>query len=70
MNFSDYYGLRERAKAAGVEDSPSLKMLLHLLQAKEVAVKHHRDYLMEMNNWERNCFKCVEDEIKKAGGVE
>ena len=70
MNYLNYLGLRERAKAAGVEDSLALKQLLHLIQAKNVAIKHHREYLKEMNEWERNCFKCVEEEIKKAGGVE
>lgn len=70
MVFGDYYRLRERAEKAGVEDSSALKQLLQLLQAKELAIKHHREYLREMNEWEKTCAKCVEDEIKKVGGVD
>lgn len=68
MKFEDYIQLRNRAKKAGVENSNSLNQLLHLLQAKSVAIEYHKEYMKRMNEWEKNCAKEVEEEIRKAGG--
>ena len=66
MNFKEYLKLKDRATKAGVEDSSALKQLLHFIQAKNVAVKHHNAFMREMNEWERNCTELVEREIKDA----
>lgn len=67
MKFEDYMGLKDKAKKAGVENSSALKQLLHLIQAKSVAVECHKEYMHRMNEWEKNCAKAVEEEIRKAG---
>ena len=67
MKFIDYHELRQRAEEAGIKDSSALKQLLHLIQAKQVAIRHHEKYLEEMNRWERNCYECVVEEINKVG---
>ena len=71
MTFNDYIKLSDRAREAGVaEDNPALSQLLHLLQAKQKAKKHFKAYLCDMNKWEKNCAKWVEDAIRKAGEQE
>ena len=63
MTFNDYFELKERARDAGVADHPALKQLLHLIQAKQKAKDHFEAYLHDMNEWEKNCAKTVEDAI-------
>ena len=71
MTFNDYIELRDRVREAGVaEDHPALKQLLHLIQAKQKAKDYFEKYLRDMNKWERNCAKDVEDAIKEAGEQE
>ena len=68
MTFNDYIKLKDRARETGVaEDNPALTRLLHLIQAKQKAKEHFEAYLRDMNEWEKNCAKDVEDAIKKAG---
>lgn len=68
MTFNDYIELRDRARDSGVaEDNQALTRLLHLIQAKQKAKEHFEAYLHDMNEWEKNCAKYVEDAIKKAG---
>lgn len=62
MRFEDYFELKDRA--AGI-DCPALSQLLHLIQAKDVAIKHHKAYLLEMHKWERDCAAAVEQAIKE-----
>lgn len=64
MTFKDYAELRERAKDAGIEQHPSLTQLLHLLQAKHKAQDYFKAYMRDMNKWEKNCAKTVEDAIR------
>ena len=71
MTFNDYFKLKNRARDAGIaEDHPSLIQLLHLIQAKQRAKDHFKAYLRDMNKWERNCAKDVEDAIKEEGEQE
>ena len=68
MTFNDYIELRDRAREAGVaEDHPTLKQLLHLIQAKQKAKDHFKAYLRDMNKWEKNCAEGVLDAIREAG---
>lgn len=68
MTFNDYIELRDRAREAGIaEDHPTLKQLLHLIQAKQKAKDHFKAYLRDMNKWEKNCAEGVEDAIREAG---
>lgn len=66
MNGNDYVKLREKAKEAGLREHPALIQLLHLLQAKNKAQKHFRAYMRDMNEWEKNCARDVEDAIRKV----
>lgn len=68
MTFKDYRELEERAKAAGIKSNPALTQLLHLLQAKDMAQKHYKAYLRDMNEWEKNCASWVERAIREAEG--
>lgn len=65
MTFKDYVELKERAKDAGIERHPALTQLLHLLQAKNKAQDHFKAYMRDMNTWEKNCAKIVEDAIRE-----
>lgn len=65
MNSNDYVKLKERAKEAGLEDHPSLIQLLHLLQGKHKVQDHYRAYMRDMNEWEKNCARSVEEAIRK-----
>lgn len=65
MTLKDYMELKERAEKAGVQDSSALKQLLHIIQTKNVAIRNHKHFLQEMNEWEKNIAKCVEQEIKE-----
>ena len=56
MNSNDYVKLKERAKEAGLEDHPSLIQLLQ---------DHYRAYMRDMNEWEKNCARSVEEAIRK-----
>lgn len=67
MTFADYMELKERATKAGVENSPSLKQLLHLIQATGIAKSHFEAYMYEMNEWEKELAKVIEEEIRQAG---
>lgn len=71
MTFNEYIKLSDRAREAGIaEDNPALSQLLHLLKAEQRAKKHFKAYLCDMNKWEKNCAKWVEDAIRKAGEKE
>lgn len=65
MTFKDYMELKERAEKAGVQDSSALKQLLHLIQGKKIASEYYKRYMNEMNEWEKNIAKSVEQEIKE-----
>lgn len=67
MNYNDYAKLRERAREVGLGEHPALTQLLHLLQVKHKVQNHYKAYMCEMNNWEKNCARDVEDAIRKAG---
>lgn len=66
MTFEQYIDLKNTATQAGLGDHSSLKQLLHLLQAKELAKKQFRVYLSKMNEWELNCAKTVRECIEKC----
>lgn len=68
MNRNDYIKLRERAREVGIGEHPALIQLLHLLQAKHKVQNHYKAYMRDMNAWEKNCARDVEDAIRKAGG--
>ena len=71
MTFNDYFELKVRVRDAGIaEDHPALKQLLHLIQAKQKAKDYFEAYLRDMDKWEKNCAKAVEDAIKEAGETE
>lgn len=61
MNVNDYVKLRERAREAGLGEHPALIQLLHLLQGKRKVQDHYRAYMRDMNEWEKNCARDVED---------
>lgn len=65
MNYNDYAKLKERAKEVGLEEHPPLIQLLHLLQAKHKVQNHYRAYMRDMNEWEKNCARSLEEAIKK-----
>lgn len=67
MNVNDYVKLRERAREAGLGEHPALTQLLHLLQVKHKVQGYYKAYMCDMNNWEKNCARDVEDAIRKAG---
>lgn len=69
MNFSDYAGLEKRAEAHGLGDDPSLAQLLHIIQFKEAVVNGHRKTMRELDVWEKNIAKAVEQRIKEAEGL-
>jgi hypothetical protein len=66
MNVNDYVKLREKAREAGLGEHPALIQLLHLLQGKHKAQDHYRAYMRDMNEWEKNCARDVEDAIRKV----
>ena len=66
MLFDDYMKLKERAEEVGVGDDPCLKRLLHLLQFKDVVIRHHRSCMRELHEWERSFALEVESRIKEA----
>ena len=68
MKFEDYIKLKTEAKEAGI-NSPALKQLIHIMQAKDIAVKHHNMYMREMNAWEKNIAIDVKQQIKEACSV-
>ena len=65
MNFSDYMELKQECKRVGIEDDTCLAQLLHMLQAKRVAVDAHNSYMKHMNEWENNIAKTVMERIKQ-----
>ena len=65
MKFKDYIELKIEAEEAGV-NSPALGELLHILQAKDIAICHHIRYLREMSEWERNLADEVKAQIREA----
>lgn len=69
MNFSDYAELGKRAEAHGLGDDPSLAQLLHIIQFKEAVVNGHRKTMRELDVWEKNIAKAVEQRIKEAEGL-
>lgn len=69
MNFSDYAELEKRAEAHGLGDDPSLAQLLHIIQFKEAVVNGHRKTMRELDVWEKNIAKSVEQSIKEAEGL-
>lgn len=69
MNFSDYVELEERAEAHGIGDDPALAQLLHIIQFKEAVVRGHKRTMRDLNIWEKNIAKSVEQHIKEEGAV-
>lgn len=69
MNFSDYAELEKRAEVHGLGDDPSLAQLLHIIQFKEAVVNGHRKTMRELDVWEKNIAKDVEQRIKEAEGL-
>lgn len=69
MNFSEYAELEKRAEAHGLGDDPSLAQLLHIIQFKEAVVNGHRKTMRELDVWEKNIAKAVEQRIKEAEGL-
>lgn len=65
MNFSDYVELKKRAEEHGLADDSSLAQLLHIIQFKEVVKEGHKRTMNELNNWEKNIAKNVEQRIKE-----
>lgn len=64
MNLSDWYDLNERAKKYGIDDHPALAQLLHIIQFKGAVVRGHKRTMNELNTWEKNIAKAVEQSIK------
>lgn len=67
MNFADYVELEKRAEAHGIGDDPALAQLLHIIQFKEVVKNGHRRTMRDLDNWEKNIAKAVEQRIKEEG---
>lgn len=65
MTFNDYTKLKEKAKENNIEDSPSLKQLLHILQVHNVVKEYYAKFNAHMNTWEDNCKKSFEEELKE-----
>ena len=66
MKFEDWAELNERAKSCGIGNDRSLAQLLHIIQFKEVVKSGHRRTMRELNTWEKNIAKSVEQRIKEA----
>lgn len=66
MTFSDYMELKKECERVGIENDSCLAQLLHILQAKHVAVDAHNSYMKRMNEWESNIAKTVRERIKQA----
>lgn len=66
MNFADYVELEKRAEAHGMGDDPSLAQLLHIIQFKEAVKNGHKRTMKELDVWEKNIARCVEQRIKEA----
>lgn len=66
MTFSDYMELKKECERVGIENDSCLSQLLHILQAKHVAVDAHNSYMKHMNEWESNIAKTVRERIKQA----
>lgn len=66
MNHNDYMKLRERAREVGLGGHPALIQLLYLLQGKRKVQDHYKAYMRDMDNWEKNCARDVEDAIRRV----
>lgn len=67
MNFTDYVELEKRAEAHGAGDDPALAQLLHIIQFKEAVKRGHRKTMHDLDVWEKNIAKDVEQRIKEVG---
>ena len=66
MNFTDYIELEKRAEEHGIGADKSLAQLLHIIQFKEVVKEGHKRTMNELDDWEKNIAKTVEQRIKEA----
>lgn len=66
MNFADYVELEKRAQAHGLGDDSALAQLLHIIQFKEAVVNGHRKTMRELDAWEKNIARTVEQRIEEA----
>lgn len=66
MNFADYVELEKRAQAHGLGDDSALAHLLHIIQFKEAVVNGHRKTMRELDAWEKNIARTVEQRIEEA----
>lgn len=66
MNFTDYVELEKRAEAHGLGDDSALAQLLHIIQFKETVVNGHRRTMRDLDTWEKNIARTVEQRIKEA----
>ena len=70
MNFADYVELEKRAEEHGIGDDPSLAQLLHIIQFKEAVKNGHKRTMRELDVWEKNIAKNVEERINEASATD
>lgn len=70
MNFADYVELEKRAEAHGIGDDPALAQLLHIIQFKEAVKNGHRKTMRDLDIWEKNIAKTVEQRIKEGAAAD